>query len=135
MKPVSMRVENRAARHQRPVPRCTRTPRWVLLLVVLAFSGAAISPATAQTLYGSLSNFDVINDTGKPCHGFEIELDGLSTSDVVYTFGTPPGDPSPYIRYSTPEIVPIAGGVVVRYASPYDPTTGWAATTPAATSP
>src|SRR4051812_13328080 len=26
------------------------------------------------TLYGSLSNFDVINDTGETAHGFEIEI-------------------------------------------------------------
>ena len=108
--------------------------RRAILLVALACSWVTIRPAAAQAIYGSLSNFDVINDTGKPCHGFEIELDGLSSTDVVYTFAAPPGAP-PYIRYSTPEIVPIAAGVIVRYASPYDPTTGWAATTPPATSP
>jgi hypothetical protein len=106
--------------------------RGAMLLVALACSWVTIRPAAAQTIYGSLSNFDVINDTGQPCHGFEIELDGLSSTDVVYTFAAPPGAP-PYIRYSTPEIVPIAAGVIVRYASPY--TAGWAATTPPATSP
>src|SRR5512144_3268144 len=80
------------------------------LVTALAVLGIT-SAASAVTLFGSLSNFDVINDTGQPCHGFEIELDGLSPADVVYTFGTPPGDPFPYIRYNTPEIVPIAGGV------------------------
>ena len=51
----------------------------------------AVSPASAQVTFGSLSNFDVINDTGQPCNGFEIELEGLTSSAVVYTFGeTPP---------------------------------------------
>ena len=65
--------------------------------------------------FGTLSNFDVFNDTGEETHGFEIELDGVSSSDISYTFG------APYqYRYGTPTLENFAGGVYVRYASPYD---------------
>ena len=73
------------------------------------------APAVAQTTFGALSNFDVFNDTGQECHGFEIELDGVSSADISYTFG------SSYERYGNPAVVDFPGGVYVRYESPYDP--------------
>jgi hypothetical protein len=91
--------------------------------------GAAIviawhcTPAPAQTMFGSLSNFDVVNDTGDVCRGFEIELEGVSSSDIYSTFG------SPYIRYGDPTIVPTATGIIVRYASAFS-ATGWVVGTP-----
>ena len=76
----------------------------------------APASASAEVQYGTLSNFDVFNDTGEETHGFEIELDGVSSSDITYTFG------APYqARYGTPTIENFAGGVYVRYASPYEP--------------
>jgi hypothetical protein len=99
----------------------------------------AVSPTSAQVTFGSLSNFDVINDTGQPCNGFEIELEGVTPAEVVYTFGENPADPThPYIRYGKPAIVPnVAGtGVIVRYASPYDSgAKRFTEATPAATAP
>jgi uncharacterized protein (TIGR03437 family) len=83
---------------------------WLGLLTV-------VGPALAQvpTLFGSLTNFDVFNDTGQETHGFEIELDGITSKDVSVTFG------SPYqFRYGSPVLVDFAGGVYVRYLSPYD---------------
>jgi uncharacterized protein (TIGR03437 family) len=76
------------------------------------FLFAAIS--SEQTLSGSLSNFDVFNDTGHETHGFEIELNGLTSKDVASTFG------GTYIRYGDPVLVDFPGGVVVRYSSAYD---------------
>ncbi|MDD5434287.1 MAG: hypothetical protein PH343_02535 [Nitrospira sp.] len=98
----------------------------LIILVVLFTTG---NTAHAVTLYGTLSNFDVVDDTGTEGHGFEIELEGLSSSDVVYTFG------APYERYGNPTLVPTATGVIVRYESAYSAVTGWAATTPMAPSP
>ena len=104
-----------------------RSRRWFVLLAqpVAAWALAGFSsPAFASTpvtMYGSLSNFDVINDTGQPCNGFEIELEGIAPGDVVYTFGDA-GDPSvPYIRYGKPAVLRNAAGTgtIVRYASPY----------------
>ena len=102
-----------------------------LLLALSAglFLLLAIRPALAQTTFGSLSNFDVFNDTGQDCHGFEIELDGITSANVVYTFG------GTYQQYGTPVVTNFAGGVYVRYESPYDPAKGWQATTPVAATP
>ncbi|MDD2758730.1 MAG: hypothetical protein PHH11_00395 [Methylomonas sp.] len=38
---------------------------------------------SASTIYGSLSNFDVFNDSPNPYYGFEIELEGLDSSSVA----------------------------------------------------
>ena len=103
-----------------PSPRPhARTPRGsshrTLQLALLALSFLASRAAFAQATYGTMSNFDVFNDTGQECHGFEIELDGLSSKDVTFTFG------SPYQRYGNPTVadLPGGGGVSIRYESPY----------------
>ena len=101
-----------------------------LLTAVILFAGGGLtSVATAQITYGTLDNFDVINDTGGECHGFEIELEGISTADVVYTFG------APYQRYGDPTVMATSGGtgVTIRYAASYAGT--WSATTPIAVAP
>jgi len=88
---------------------------WTLALPLALLAFMAPATASAEVQYGTLSNFDVFNDTGEETHGFEIELDGVSSSDISYTFG------APYqARYGTPTIENFAGGVYVRYASPYD---------------
>ncbi len=84
------------------------------LAAVAILAAGLAQPALAQNTFGSLSNFDVFNDTGEDCHGFEIELEGVSSADITYTFG------SPYQRYGNPHIVDFPGGVYVRYESPYD---------------
>lgn len=86
-------------------------------LAAVAIALWIASPAIASTTFGTLSNFDVFNDTGQETHGFEIELDGVSSADIGYTFG------SPYERYGNPKLVDFPGGVFVRYESPYDPST------------
>lgn len=88
----------------------------------LLASVLAAPPASADITFGALSNFDVFNDTGGDCNGFEIELDGVSAQDISYTFG------APWNRYGDPRVVnktDTAGnvvGVFVRYESPYDAT-------------
>ncbi len=90
-----------------------------LLAMVVTIPGAASASTkhTTSVTYGTISNFDVFNDTGQETEGFEIELDGVSSSDLTYEFG------APYERYGNPTITPFAGGVYVIYASPYDPAT------------
>jgi hypothetical protein len=95
--------------------------------VALALVWLAL-PAHAQTLFGSLSNFDVVNDTGQICRGFEIELEGISPPDVAFTFG------NPYIRYGDPSIVATGTGTIVRYASAFG-ASGWAVGTPVPSGP
>ncbi len=89
----------------------------LLLGMVVTIPGAASASAkhTTSVTFGTISNFDVFNDTGQVTNGFEIELDGVTSADISYTFG------APYERYGNPTITPIAGGVDVIYASPWDP--------------
>ena len=76
--------------------------------------------AYAGIMFGALSNFDAVNDTGSPCNGFEIELDDIQSRDVTYTFQ--------YQRYGIPKITEdtfLVNGVAhprtfVRWMSPYD---------------
>lgn len=82
------------------------------LFVIFSLAANAGAQAQTATLYGALSNFDVINNTGHEAHGFEIELEGLQPGDVYYTFDAQ--------RYGTPQIVPYQTGVRVRWASSYD---------------
>ncbi len=40
----------------------------------------------ASVAWGSINNFDTVNDTGVECHGFEIEIDGIRSRDISYTY-------------------------------------------------
>ncbi|MEQ8667752.1 MAG: PEP-CTERM sorting domain-containing protein [Pirellulales bacterium] len=46
----------------------------------------ACASAQASGIYGTLANFDVYNTTPNPCEGFEIELEGVHSSDLYRTF-------------------------------------------------
>lgn len=99
--------------------------QWISSIAAFAALGLGAGHASAQLTYGTLDNFDVINDTGGECHGFEIELEGVHPEDVPYTFG------APYQRYGDPLIITTATGVILRYVAAYDPVTmTWSATTP-----
>ena len=98
-------------------------------LLALAALALAAFPATAQvTLYGTNSNFDVVNDTGQDCRGFEIEYHGVSSVTSYYNWN----------RYGPPQVTPLpqGGGMLVRWMSPYDPASGtWVTGTPQAIKP
>ena len=113
----------------RSVHPTERLGRRLLNLAAVLLVTLAAPRAQAQVTFGSLSNFDVFNDTGHECHGFEIELDGITSTDVVYSFG------APYNRYGDPVVVDFPGGVYVRYQSAYDAgSQSYSATTPLAPS-
>jgi hypothetical protein len=98
-------------------------------LVEVALACAPLAaPAIAQTMFGSLSNFDVVNDTGQIARGFDIELEGVNPSDIFSTFG------APFIRYGDPTITATATGTLVHYASAYGGG-GWAVGTPVPSGP
>jgi hypothetical protein len=80
------------------------------VLALVSFTSARATP----TMYGALSNFDAINDTGQTAHGFEIELDGCLPSDILATFG------APYNRYGDPVVTTDGTNTFVRYESGYD---------------
>jgi len=90
-------------------------------LLTAAFT-ASLNAQTA-TISGTLSAFDVVNNTRKDAHGFEIQIDGVAQNDLYYTvFGG---------RYGSPTVTPYATGVYVRYQSSYNSATAaWNQTTP-----
>lgn len=70
-------------------------------------------PATAMAtnIFGSLGNFDAVNDTGKTAHGFEIELHGIRASNVTDTFGgAGRGFPTTVERYGAPFVTEFSNG-------------------------
>lgn len=101
-----------------------------------AVAGLVLAPgvAGATTVFGSLANFDVVNDTGRTAHGFEIDLEGIHLSDVTDTFGGPGrGFPSDVERYGAPILSEYnSGGVfgvsVVYKADLSGPSGGWIGT-------
>jgi MYXO-CTERM domain-containing protein len=79
-------------------------------------------PAHA-TVYGTLGNFDVVNDTGQVAHGFEIELEGLHIEDITDTFGGPGrGFPTTVERYGAPTVVGYTNGAVFGVRVTYQAT-------------
>jgi len=94
-----------------------------LALIALA---AGSSTARASIAYGSVNNFDTVNDTGHECHGFEIELDDCHSTDVTYTYN--------YNHYGVPNItednsVPAHPKVIIRWESKKNANGTWAAYT------
>lgn len=100
--------------------------------------------ASAAVL-GTLGNFDVINDTGQTAYGFEIELEGIHSSDVTDVFGGPGRgfptgrgfDPATSVeRYGAPTITEYVNGAVfgtrITYSAIYDGTS-WDYSTPSGT--
>ena len=82
------------------------------------------STAHASTAYGTLNNFDCVNDTGVEAHGFEIELDDVHSTDITYTYD--------YNHYGIPKITqdntdPAHPKVFIRYAATRKPDGTWTA--------
>ena len=87
--------------------------RLILLAGSILALAQAPTSALATTTVGTLGNFDAVNDTGKEAHGFEIDLEGLHSSDITDTFGgTGRGFPSTVERYGAPSITEYASGGV-----------------------
>ncbi len=92
-----------------------RRPFLVTALSVALLGSAAAARAQTATIEGTLSNFDVVNESGHDAHGFEIQLEGAVENDLYYTgYGQ---------QYGAGAIVPYATGVYVRWQSPYDSAT------------
>ena len=60
-----------------------------ILVTAAVLTWAMLPNVVAASSFGYLGNFDVINDTGQPAYGFEIELEGLHSSDITDVFGGP----------------------------------------------
>ena len=91
------------------------------------FTTAGGLPAEASTAYGTLNNFDCVNDTGFEAHGFEIELVDVQSRDITYTYD--------YNHYGIPKITedhsdPLhPNRTFVRYAATQNPDGTWTAYT------
>lgn len=96
------------------------------MLHSLCASLLVLGNARASIAYGSINNFDTVNDTGHECHGFEIEIEDCSSTDISYTYD--------YNHYGTPKITQddsIAGHpkCVIRWESKKNPDGSWASYT------
>ena len=94
----------------------------VVLAGLVALGVPALAAAQSAIIYGQLSNFDISNDTGQICHGFEIQLEGVQVSDYQGSFTSN--------RYGNPAVAATPTGVSVTWKSDQNPTTGaWATRT------
>ena len=103
---------------------------------VLAILSVGAAWTQTPTIVGIPANFDTYNNTGSSVYGFEIEADGIQPSDVTRAFPSnfpvAPGQPC-VIRYCQASVTPFAGGVYIRWESPYDAASGqFTISTPAA---
>jgi hypothetical protein len=119
--------------------------KYLTTLSVIAASMALIPGSLfASTAYGTLNNFDTVNDTGQVCHGFEIEIEDMHSVDITYTYdynhyGQPhisedlsdPNHPKTIIRYESSKD---SNGNYTSYtaipAGPIPPTQGHQCTNP-----
>lgn len=94
------------------------------LLVASSCAFVMVKPAMAG-VFGSLGNFDVVNDTGKTAHGFEIDIeDPTFTKSQIYSvfgldrdFGIPPTSVE---RYGAPSIIEVPNwGVKIIYQAAF----------------
>lgn len=108
----------------------------ILLVMSTPLMLLALSPtANASTAYGTLNNFDCVNDVivnNEPveCHGFEIEIEDIHSTDITYTYD--------YNHYGIPKITEDsfvdANGVshprvTIRWAAKKNPDGTWTAYT------
>jgi hypothetical protein len=103
-----------------------KTPN--LLPVLLGCGALLLAGGSAQAgiAYGSINNFDTVNDTGEECHGFEIELEDCHSTDITYTYN--------YNHYGTSKITednsdPAHPRCVIRWESSKNADGTWAAYT------
>ena len=90
--------------------------------IALAIGSLLLLTPAQSAVFGSLGNFDVVNDTGHTAHGFEIEIEDTSydlpgTISSIFgldrKFGVPPTSVE---RYGAPTVDYIVGfGARVRY--------------------
>jgi hypothetical protein len=100
----------------------SRSLALVATLLILSLSPSA----NASVAFGTLNNFDCVNDTGVEAHGFEIELDDVRSTDITYTYD--------YNHYGIPKITqdntdPAHPKVTIRYAATRDSSGNWSAYT------
>ena len=93
-------------------------------LIGIAAAAFAAPLAARASVIGPLANFDVVNDTGKPAYGFEIEIEDPSFDHTKVTsvfgydrvFPQVSQDPGAVVRFGKPVITDVPGaGVRITY--------------------
>lgn len=102
--------------------KITSTVAWASAALIASLG----SPVAQAGVFGSLANFDVVNDTGQTAHGFEIEIEdshfdhagGISSVfGLDRNFGVPANSVE---RYGAPTIDYIAGfGARITYKASF----------------
>jgi len=96
---------------------------WPAAVTALCLSAAPLAAhAQAVVMAGSYQNFDVLNNTGGETQGFEMEVWGVSSSQLTRIF--PSNFNAGVIRYGFGSATDFPGGVYVRWIAPYDAATG-----------
>ncbi len=90
--------------------------RPLALAGLLATGLPGLATAQSAIIYGALSNFDISNDTGQICHGFEVKMDGVQIGHYGGSFTAN--------RYGNPTVSATATGIAVTWKSPQDAATG-----------
>jgi hypothetical protein len=102
----------------------------ILLIAISPLLGrvkvASAAKRATSIAFGSINNFDTVNDTGSVCHGFEIEIDDIHSKDVTYTYD--------WNHYGVPKITednadPLHPKVFIRYESAKNADGSWASFT------
>lgn len=110
----------------------------MLRLLSLFLLLATMSLPVYSEVYGSIDNFDVVNDTGETAHGFEIEIEDIHSNDITSVFGSADRWPN-MERYGAPTIVEFSDaatgrfGVKITYLATNNGS--WSAGTPSGTLP
>ncbi len=82
--------------HHQPTRRKVSQGHLVACLIAVITLIFGSDAARASIAYGSINNFDTVNDTGSVCHGFEIEIEDCHSTDISYTYN--------YNHYGVPRI-------------------------------
>lgn len=104
--------------HDHPMPTVHPLVRHRLLACAAAAALLLAGGAAGASTFGSLANFDVVNDTGHEAWGFEIEIedrayDHAGTISSVFgydrVFGFVSPDPGAVVRFGKPVVEYISG--------------------------
>ncbi|MEO0055455.1 MAG: hypothetical protein RLZZ50_1402 [Verrucomicrobiota bacterium] len=115
------------------MPSTSFYPKRLLAGLLLGFSFLPPPALRASIAYGSINNFDTVNDTGRPCHGFEIEIEDCRSTDISYTYD--------YNHYGTPFIredlatSPAHPRTIIRWGGRKNADGSWAAYTAVPSAP
>lgn len=104
----------------------------ILLILISLVALLAGQTARASIAYGSINNFDTVNDTGHECHGFEIEIEDCLSTTISHTYN--------YNHYGVPKItqddsIPGHPKCIIRWESKKNPDGSWASYTAIPTGP